>query len=87
MAAHNGIRFDFAVLLFELVRHDMNWGPLDQWLFVDTLAIQSPNVVAPKSGAMAASSGDDILAQLSALLGHSVKRIRNTARCHRVFPS
>ena len=27
---------------------------------------------------MAASSGDDILAQLSALLGHSVKRIRIT---------
>ena len=32
----------------------------------------------PKSGAMAASSGDDILAQLSALLGHSVKRTRST---------
>ena len=34
-----GIRFDFAMLLFELVRHGMSWTPLEQWLFVDTLAL------------------------------------------------
>ena len=39
MAAHNGLRFDFAMLLFELVRHGMTWGALDRWLFVDTLAL------------------------------------------------
>ena len=39
MAAHNGLRFDFAMLLFELVRHGMTWAALDQWLFVDTLAL------------------------------------------------
>ena len=39
LAAHNGHRFDFAVLLFELLRHGMCWGPLEQWLFVDTLAV------------------------------------------------
>ena len=39
VAAHNGIRFDFAMLLFELVRHDMSCGPLEQWLFVDTLSL------------------------------------------------
>ena len=39
VAAHNGSRFDFAVLLFELVRHGICWGPLEQWLFVDTLAV------------------------------------------------
>jgi len=33
------IRFDFAMLLFETLRHGMSWGPLEQWLFVDTLAI------------------------------------------------
>ena len=39
LAAHNGIRFDFAMLLFELVRHGMTWAALDRWLFVDTLAL------------------------------------------------
>ena len=34
-----GIRFDFAMLLFELVRHGMSWGPLERWLFVDTLSL------------------------------------------------
>ena len=32
MAAHNGLRFDFAMLLFELVRHGMTWSALDRWL-------------------------------------------------------
>ena len=39
VAAHNGPRFDFAMILFELVRHGISWSPLDQWLFVDTLAL------------------------------------------------
>ena len=27
------------MLLFELVRHGMSWGPLEQWLFVDTISL------------------------------------------------
>ena len=27
------------MLLFELVRHGLSWAPLQQWLFVDTLAL------------------------------------------------
>ena len=27
------------MLLFELVRHGLSWAPLQQWLFVDTLAV------------------------------------------------
>ena len=36
-AAHNGGRFDFAVLLFECQRHNLSFSPFRQWLFVDTL--------------------------------------------------
>ena len=32
-------RFDFAVLLAEIVRHELALTPLRRWLFVDTLAI------------------------------------------------
>ena len=32
-------RFDFAVLLAEVVRHELSLSPLRRWLFVDTLAI------------------------------------------------
>ena len=32
-------RFDFAVLLAEIVRHELSFSPLRRWLFVDTLAI------------------------------------------------
>ena len=39
LAAHNGLRFDFAMILFELVRHGISWAPLEQWFFVDTLAL------------------------------------------------
>ena len=39
MAAHNGPRFDFAMILFELVRHGMSWLPLQNWFFADTLAL------------------------------------------------
>ena len=36
-AAHNGIKFDFAVLLFESQRHNLSMSPFRHWLFVDTL--------------------------------------------------
>ena len=39
MAPHNGPRFDFAMILFELVRHGMSWLPLQNWFFADTLAL------------------------------------------------
>ena len=32
-------RFDFPVLLAEIIRHELPLSPLRQWLFVDTLAI------------------------------------------------
>ena len=32
-------RFDFAVLLAEVVRHKLSLSPFRRWLFVDTLAI------------------------------------------------
>ena len=50
LAAHNGIRFDFAMLLFELMRNGMGWGPLGQWLFVDTLALVQAVGVANLGG-------------------------------------
>ena len=37
--AHNGVRFDFALLLFECQRHSLSWSPLERWLFVDTLDV------------------------------------------------
>lgn len=37
LAAHNGIRFDFPLLLCEVVRHGIDPMPFRQWLFVDTL--------------------------------------------------
>ena len=39
LAAHNGYRFDFAVLLAEIIRHELSLSPLRRWLFVDTLSI------------------------------------------------
>ena len=39
MVAHNGIRFDFAMILFESLRHGMSWMPLQNWLFVDTVSL------------------------------------------------
>ena len=39
IAAHNGARFDFAVLLFECHRHGVRTTPFRQWLFVDTLHV------------------------------------------------
>ena len=37
--AHNGVRFDFALLLFESRRHSLDWSPLARWVFVDTLDV------------------------------------------------
>ena len=37
--AHNGCRFDFAVLLFECQRHNLSTSIFRHWLFVDTLHI------------------------------------------------
>ena len=39
LAAHNGFRFDFAMLLCECSRHGVSWAPLHRWLFVDTLSV------------------------------------------------
>jgi DNA polymerase III epsilon subunit-like protein len=37
LAAHNGVRFDFPLLLCEVLRHGLPCWPFAQWLFVDTL--------------------------------------------------
>ena len=39
LAAHNGVRFDFPLLLCELVRHSLPCWPFEQWRFVDTLPV------------------------------------------------
>lgn len=39
IAAHNGFRFDFAVLLFECQRHGLPMAPFRRWLFLDTLHV------------------------------------------------
>ena len=39
LAAHNGYRFDFAVLLFECERHQLSISPFRRWYFLDTLHI------------------------------------------------
>ena len=37
LAAHNGNRFDFPLLLCEVMRHRLPCTPFEDWLFVDTL--------------------------------------------------
>jgi DNA polymerase III epsilon subunit-like protein len=39
LAAHNGVRFDFPLLLCEVLRHGLSGAPFESWLFVDTLAV------------------------------------------------
>ena len=39
LAAHNGVRFDFAVLLFECHRHGVRATPFRHWFFIDTLHV------------------------------------------------
>jgi len=50
LAAHNGVKFDFAMILFECRRHGCKWEPsFEDWLFVDTLSIVQ-SVVADLGG-------------------------------------
>eukprot|EP00973_Karenia_brevis_P096386 12431531-Karenia_brevis.AAC.3 len=37
LAAHNGVKFDFALLLCECFRHGLSLNPMKRWYFVDTL--------------------------------------------------
>ena len=39
IGAHNGIKFDFAMLLFECYRHHMDMAVFEKWIFVDTMHI------------------------------------------------
>ena len=39
LVAHNGIRFDFSLLLCELLRHDLSTTMFERWYFVDTLHV------------------------------------------------
>ena len=40
LAGHNAVKFDFAMILFECLRHGCNWEPsFEDWLFVDTLSV------------------------------------------------
>ena len=41
ICAHNGIKFDFAMLLFECYRHHVDMSVFEQWIFVDTMHIVS----------------------------------------------
>ncbi len=50
LAAHNGIKFDFAMILFECARHGCSWAPLVDWLFVDTLSVVQAIGVASLGG-------------------------------------
>ena len=39
IAAHNGEKYDFTMLLCECERNGVSWQRMEQWLFVDTLHI------------------------------------------------
>ena len=39
LVAHNGLRFDFPLLVTECLRHNCNLEVLAQWFFVDTLDV------------------------------------------------
>jgi len=39
IGAHNGIKFDFAMLLFECYRHNLDMSVFEHWVFVDTIHI------------------------------------------------
>jgi len=41
IGAHNGIKFDFAMLLFECYRHELDMSVFEDWIFVDTMHIVS----------------------------------------------
>ena len=50
LAAHNGERFDYAMLLCECYRHGVSWLPLQSWYFVDTL--RAIRAIEPIGGCM-----------------------------------
>ena len=39
LAAHNGVKFDFPLLLCELLRNKLCFQKFEQWYFVDTLHV------------------------------------------------
>ena len=39
VVAHNGVRFDFAMLASEVFRSGLDWMPLQRWLYADTLDV------------------------------------------------
>ena len=39
IAAHNGVKYDFTMLLCECNRNKLPWQRMEQWMFVDTLHI------------------------------------------------
>ena len=39
LVAHNGIRFDFPLLMCELLRHNLSASVFERWYFVDTLHV------------------------------------------------
>ena len=43
MVAHNGFRFDFPMLLCELLRNEVSTASFERWYFVDTIAFKTVN--------------------------------------------
>ena len=41
LAAHNGIKFDFALLFIECYRHRLDMSVFEKWIFVDTMHVMS----------------------------------------------
>ena len=39
LAAHNGFRFDYPMLLCECLRNNIPWSPMMRWRYVDTLVL------------------------------------------------
>ena len=39
LAAHNGFRFDYPMLLCECLRNNIPWYPMQKWRYVDTLVL------------------------------------------------
>ena len=39
LAAHNGFKFDFAILASEVLRAGADWLPLQRWYYLDTLEV------------------------------------------------
>lgn len=53
LAAHNGERFDYAMLLCECYRHGLPWVSLERWRFVDTLwVLRALTAVDPICGCL-----------------------------------